>query len=204
MIDYQKIADAVEHYETIHGYRQINVPWIVSDIASDITRPYADSNDISGFRPREYNTFSGRLVASGEQSFLDLMLGNSLPKGKYMCVTPCFRDEFTTYLNVEYFIKVELINTATVNLENLWDMTNAAMDYFQMYDPQAEIVENKEYDRLAVGPSYDILSQDGVELGSYGIRKYGDLRWIYGTACAEPRLSRAIKVRLNKEANNGG
>ena len=39
---------------------------------------------------------------------------------------------------------------------------------------------------------YDITI-NGEELGSYGIRKCEFLKWIYGTGCAEPRLSTLIK-----------
>jgi hypothetical protein len=35
----------------------------------------------------------------------------------------------------------------------------------------------------------------GYELGSYGIRKYKNLfQWVYGTGCAEPRLSIVEKL----------
>lgn len=33
----------------------------------------------------------------------------------------------------------------------------------------------------------------GIELGSYGIRTCDYLEYIYGTGCAEPRLSQTIK-----------
>lgn len=35
---------------------------------------------------------------------------------------------------------------------------------------------------------YDITYK-GIELGSYGMRKCEFLEWVYGTGCAEPRLS---------------
>ena len=38
----------------------------------------------------------------------------------------------------------------------------------------------------------DILSLDGIELGSYGFRKHLDYGWVFGTGVAEPRLSIAL------------
>ena len=38
---------------------------------------------------------------------------------------------------------------------------------------------------------YDI-DYHGIELGSYGIRHCQFLNWIYGTGCAEPRLSKVM------------
>ena len=40
--------------------------------------------------------------------------------------------------------------------------------------------------------SYDIVINN-IEVGSYGIRENSFLKYIYGTACAEPRLSIALK-----------
>jgi len=52
---------------------------------------------------------------------------------------------------------------------------------------QQFIVENRD----------DYPDYNGVELGSYGIRECKFLKWIYGTGCAEPRLSQVIKDEQN-------
>lgn len=39
--------------------------------------------------------------------------------------------------------------------------------------------------------SYD-LEINNIEVGSYGIRQYKNLFWVYGTGLAEPRFSQAI------------
>ena len=54
---------------------------------------------------------------------------------------------------------------------------------------RVDIVKTEEGYDLEVG---------GIEIGSYGIRKCDYLEWIYGTACAEPRMSVVIlKNKLN-------
>ncbi len=86
MIDYEKIATAVNYYR-IRNFIDIEVPWFVSKESMMITAPP---------EARLFSTFAGELVASGEQSFLhirDKLLKSSGFPALYQCVTPCFRDE---------------------------------------------------------------------------------------------------------------
>jgi hypothetical protein len=57
-----------------------------------------------------------------------------------------------------------------------------------------DVVENREPG--AGEPAFDIVSRRGrIEIGSYGIRRDDKVgKWVYGTGCAEPRLSYAIAV----------
>lgn len=71
MIDYQKIAHAVHLYQEL-GYKYIDVPWMVDIDTILITRPPG---------ARLFSTFAGELVASGEQSFLQIH--KELQPGKY-------------------------------------------------------------------------------------------------------------------------
>lgn len=80
-------------------------------------------------------------------------------------------------------MKNELIITDKVNEEQLEFITETALYFFQKYLKDSKIVKTD------IG--YDIMYDD-IELGSYGIRECSFLRWIYGTGCAEPRLSTAI------------
>lgn len=42
--------------------------------------------------------------------------------------------------------------------------------------------------------NFDLMYK-GYELGSYGIRRFKNLsQWVYGTGCAEPRLSLIQKI----------
>lgn len=178
-IDYEKIACAIAHYNRI-GYERVDVPWLVSPECCDATRPK---------EARPFSTFAGNLVASGEQSFISIMK-DLCPRQKYMCVTPCFRDEKYDELHLMQFIKVELIQV-------LWQdddpnkfiktITSDALSFFRPYASNHPKVEETDL-------GIDIKIND-IEVGSYGLRQFNGYRWIYGTGCAEPRLSMALKSR---------
>lgn len=184
MIDWRKLNDAIEYY-TDHGYRFISVPWIVPRDTTDITKP---------LERRPVSTFMGDLVGSGEQGFIQLMKEGKLPRGKYCCLTPCFRDEEVyDEIHLPYFMKVELINTGKYPF-SAWhaveDMADDALEFLNqgVYCKRIELE-----DRTCVeGKSIDIVtSTKSIELGSYGHRKFDDLEWVYGTGIAEPRYSYA-------------
>jgi hypothetical protein len=178
MIDLDRIVSA-EHYYAELGFKRTDVPWIVKQEAYHITKPS------QAFR--DFATLDGFLVASGEQSFLQLLLdGNEIKKAQ--CTTPCFRDENHDELHHLYFMKTELINTEVCD-KNLMDMIEAAYWYFRKQLAVKIIKLDDE--------TYDIVdSRFGIELGSYGTREYKNLKWIYGTGVAEPRLTQVI-TRLN-------
>lgn len=171
MIDYTKIARAVDYYKTC-GFVYIDVPWIISERTLRITKPP---------HARCFSTLFGCLVASGEQSFLEIR--NELD-GKYQCVTPCFRDEKEVDdLHRNYFMKVELIETNPADIDRAyWDMLVYAKGFFEHYD-FVDIVDTDEGKDIFI---------NGIEVGSYGIRAYKDFRWVFGTGVAEPRLSQAL------------
>lgn len=189
MIDYQKIADAIKYYEKL-GYKYIDVPWFVSLDNFLITRPQG---------ARIFETFAGTLIASGEQSFLEIR--TQLKPGKYQCVTPCFRDEkIKDDLHLQYFIKNELIiipeNTWNRHLEkDLEKMVNDAKDFFVKYSPNNltfHFMCDKQYTDICI--PIDLLINN-IEVGSYGCRVWDGFCWIYGTGCAEPRLTQAIESK---------
>ncbi len=187
MIDYRKIADAVEYYQRC-GYEYIEVPWIISLDTMLITRPPG---------ARLFSTFAGELVASGEQSFLEMR--DKLEKGKkYQCVTPCFRDEkVQDDLHLQYFLKNELIwlpDYKDVPYSSLvYKMIEEAKGFFSGYDEdrtnEMKVVNNPMPNSFM---NLDI-EINGIEVGSYGLRQVESFVWVYGTGCAEPRLSQAIK-----------
>ena len=182
MIDYQNLADSIKHYEKL-GYIRIESPWLVPPCIDDITKP-ADKKHYM----LKHNDKC--LVASGEQSFLYLYLKENLPFGKFQTITPCFRDERYDLTHEKYFMKNELIITDEVTDDNLQKIINDAFDFFKS---KLYIGNNRlEVKRTNIG--FDIEYKMGgvtpIELGSYGIRECKFLKWIYGTGCAEPRLSK--------------
>ena len=181
MIDYGRLDRAIAHYTNL-GYTRIESPWTVTQAISNITKPLGTKDwEIAG---------KGKvLVASGEQSFLYLYLKGFLPNGRYQTVTPCFRDEPFDATHTKYFIKNELIVTDEVSDTNLKTVVRDAREFF----------ENELGLHIMMKPTtlgYD-LEAAGIELGSYGIRNCEYLTWIYGTGCAEPRLS-MVKEILKK------
>jgi hypothetical protein len=176
MINYDIIHKSIVHYEG-YGFVRVEAPWYVNRFVSDITKPPHGT---------DFGLDNGNqvLVASGEQSFLELYLHNYLPKGQFQAVTPCFRDERVDFLHSKYFIKNELIKTDATTPDDLGKVINSAVRFYEQYVNGVNVVE--------VGKNqFDIYFKE-VELGSYGIRNCDFLTWIYGTGVAEPRLSQVM------------
>lgn len=175
MINYGLLTEAIDFYESL-GFTYIEVPWATSQEAQDLTRP----PDGSLF-PLE----GKYLVASAEQSLLQLALEGGLKQGAYVTCTPCFRGDRLDETHHRYFMKVELmVYQPEVPEAALEKVLAAARDFFSGY------VRTKTV-RLSDG-SYDLESSRGIELGSYGIRNHESVgTWVYGTGVAEPRLTYA-------------
>lgn len=185
MINYETLNDASNHYLD-HGYTRIETPWMVTEEVDSITRPKEKT-------PYVINGKNKNLIASGEQGFLYLMLKQYLPPGQYQTITPCFRDEPYDFEHSKTFMKLELINTLYVDEDNLITMIRDAETYFTEF-----LGETSVHRKKTGNYSYD-LEYQGVELGSYGIREYKHLKWIYGTGLAEPRFSRILKIKKNND-----
>ncbi len=187
MIDYGKIESANKFYSD-KGYERVEAPWWVSQEIMDLTKP-EDQDQPSYFISENRKC----LVASGEQSLLYMANKGRLPKGTYQTTTPCFRNESIGVLSKKCFIKTELMKTDQVDNASLLAMIEDAMEFFKMElwladmtDEGLELVDTED--------GFDI-QYNKIEVGSYGIRECPFLKWIYGTGCAEPRFSRAIKSK---------
>lgn len=178
MIDYNIIARSIPFYESA-GFQRIESPWTVTPAISNITKPH-------GAKDMPITGKDKVLVASGEQSFLSMYNKGFLPKGRFQSVTPCFRDESFTPFHTKYFIKNELIITDVVDEKTLKFMIDTAVEFFTEIGLGVKVKSVS-----SVLPSYDI-EFEGIELGSYGIRRCDFLYWIYGTGVAEPRLSKVM------------
>lgn len=193
-MNHGNISLAVEHF-TQRGYILTDdAPWLVGSEAYYSTRP-PEATDMelwaradaayeqSGFSPLGYP------VASGEQSFIQMMLDGQ-PLKRAICVTPCWRFEpRVDMLHRKYFMKAELINAQDVDEGHLMDMVHDACSFFEKFFSVRTVKTEIGYDIVEKGTR--------IELGSYGIRRYKDLKWVYGTACAEPRLS-TVQQRHSK------
>jgi len=183
-INYKNITDSQDLYSKL-GYQNIEIPWYVTKPIMEITRP--DGVDKNDYYLEKNNKV---LVASGEQSFLYLMVKGLLPEGYYQGVTPCFRFEEIDALHRKTFIKNELIY-ASYDIKNgleteLDKIINDAKTFFDLkLKDNVDIVEVTQSNSII---NFDLM-YNGHELGSYGIRSYMNMKWVYGTGCAEPRLS---------------
>lgn len=173
MIDYDKIAAAVTYYQKA-GYKLIDVPWVIAREPYQATAPEA---------AWPFYTLGGFLPASGEQSFLQLMLEGELEAGRYCCATPCYRDEKYDRLHLPYFFKIELIDVGNPDYRPV--MQHAHVFFSRYCAVREEAITSTQTDLTE--------AETGIELGSYGWRGYRGLTWSYGTGLAEPRLSQVLQ-----------
>jgi hypothetical protein len=166
---------AIKEYTRL-GYTYIEVPWLVNEEVIKATIP-------SFAKPLavDSGTEINQLVGSAEQSFLYMALKNELPTGKYMALTPCFRDDKIDELHQKYFMKLELIIIGKDNSSDTIHVMNDARYVLSQFSKKAIVVQ----------PTDDCmdLTINGIEVGSYGKREFKNIKWIYGTGLAEPRFS---------------
>lgn len=175
-IDYFKIAEAIKFYES-KGFEYIEVPW-------DTPKKYQEATYMGeDFYPIGDDRY---LVGSSEQSFVYLLDNGHLTNGKYITCSPCFRGGEISEIHQEYFMKAELFDNTDCSELRLKEIVDFACEFFAQYSP---VFTQKTGDL-----SYDIVTPLAIEVGSYGIREYKELSWIYGTAIAEPRFSKAIAL----------
>lgn len=172
------IQEALNFYEK-KGYLLQDVPMVVDKEVSDITKP-GHVQDLD-HNEKVY-------VGSAEQGFLQMYKDGLLKDfGKYMAITPCFRNEHS--LNETHFLmflKVELMIISDTPKWSLEQILKDANDYFSSYSNQVkrENISNSEID----------LMLNDIEIGSYGIRAFNNNeKYVYGTGLAEPRFSYAMK-----------
>lgn len=173
-IDYGRLAEALAYYQSA-GYTYVEAPWIVGQTAYGATKPP---------KALDFVTLGGFLAASAEQSFLELMLAGRR-FGQAVALTPCFRHETYDELHQSYFMKVELIDAGNTSNQHLESMIELAAGFYSRYaDVRLEPQPNDSIDIVE--------ATTGIELGSYGRRRFDIHRWTYGTGLAEPRLAQAI------------
>lgn len=173
-MNWERIANSIKYYTSLN-YEYVEVPWMVTESIVSITKPP---------NSRIFKTFNGCLVASGEQSFLEIR-HDLCPAKSYQCVTPCFRDEKYDELHLPYFMKNELIHV-------LWKRENPEHALDKMIRDALGFFLHGKIVKTEFGFDIEI---EGIEVGSFGIREHEGFRWVYGTGCAEPRLSQAYEMR---------
>jgi seryl-tRNA synthetase len=170
-----------ERFYEESGFAHITVPWLVDREISALTKP-SDRHD--------FFVKDQALVGSAEQGFLQMIERGELNPGRYIATTPCFRDEDPIdFWHQQYFMKTELIDTVNVSTEGLERVLVDAERFFRLFLPLKRVQLGAD--------TFDLVSaESGIELGSYGLRtaeiRGKHLAWVYGTGCAEPRLSKTL------------
>lgn len=184
-IDYAIINLAASFY-MYKGYTCIEVPWIISEEASKVTC----FNDERAF----FTNNNSRLIGSAEQGFIQLMLDGQKLKNDtlYFAISPCFRNEIEDMTHSKTFMKLELFyKSDNIDLQNkiCRKMIQDAKEFFSI-----KLIETEE---IITVDGTD-LEYNGLELGSYGIRTYKNLSWVYGTGVALPRITIAKGLHTNE------
>lgn len=186
-IDYTLLGLAANFYKKA-GYENVETPWIVDYREIVSTAP----NNLPGYAvevipPCGDNPSKEFLVCSAEQGFV-YMLNRYLlsPEQLYYSVSPCFRYEDDTEIHSKEFMKLELFSYSTI-YSNAIDLMNIhianALTFIKGHvDKNVSTLENSD-------AGIDIISYNGIELGSYGVRRIGDFYIAYGTGIALPRAS---------------
>lgn len=186
IIDYNLLNKAIKFFSK-HGFQQTEVPWRVSKEAIEGT---FDSR-------QSFKSDDKFLIGSAEQGFLELYLQNKLTSNQLMSVSPCFRNEQEDYFHQKEFMKLELIYFS--NFKIIKDDTqfivfrrfviNFIIKKLKIKSEYIVVMQTKDESSIY---SEDILI-NGIEYGSYGIRRFQDKYYIYGTGIALPRASKIIQ-----------
>lgn len=180
-IDLDLIRKAIDWYGA--DCRLAKVPYLVDPDIMDFTCP-------PGVIDQRLPHVDGRhYVASAEQSFLQLEKEGKIVIGDppMLALTPCYRDELVlddVHLNI--FLKLEIFDYAPqgfVNYALFW--AKKMVWFFKEEGLHTHI--------LKTDIGYDVMTEGGLELGSFGYRQSPrGVTYVYGTALAEPRASIAI------------
>lgn len=183
-ISWEYLIRTIEYFKS-RGYKYIEVPWLVSNEAIRSTF----NGPISEVFQNKY------VVGSGEQSFVQLQLDGKLPIGKYVTLTPCFRDEIElSDIKQLSFMKVELYD-----FRAFYNAKFALMETIKLCETWFNKLQDTAVNIVRTGESEYDINLHGIEIGSYGIRTYNktlneknECHWIYATGLAEPRFSTVV------------
>ena len=202
-IDFALVAKAIDYYDG-HGFKYVEVPYVVTAAALNIT-------NFKGFK----DTSAGP-VASGEQSFLQLILDETIAcDSSYCCATPCVRlgdgDTDARKMSYDQFFKVELFRYLGFrNTDEFWGsdpvendkisqrwltdvvhVQTAALTFMRQYRGDLRTLSTRDLVRnCSTNNTLDIVTDDNIELGSYGVRYHKNIGvWVFGTGLALPRFN---------------
>ena len=180
-VDLALLHRAIHHYMKM-GCWLASVPYLVDPDIMDWTCP-------EGVIDKRLTHVNGKqYVASAEQSFLQMekegRIGEDQPA--MLALTPCYRDELVlddTHLNI--FLKLEIFMYNPKVLDMDITLATSMKQFLKGEGLETKIISTFE--------GFDVLTSDGLELGSFGYRvSPNGVPYVYGTGLAEPRASYAI------------
>lgn len=179
IINWKRLADALEFYKKL-GFEEVDVDWHVPRSVHHITCSAQERM----FQLKDY----GALVGSAEQAFISMQLEGRLTPGRYVALTPCFRDEGSSRddLHALYFAKVELFSSLPEHESEREALERMAYAFMASQFEGAPVPIRS----VKTGDGWD-LEIGGIEVGSYASRSFGGISWSCGTGLAEPRFSMA-------------
>jgi hypothetical protein len=171
-----RLSRALEFYAS-KGFLRVELDWSAPKEICSITCP--DDRRMFAFDDE-------CLVGSAEQAFMHAQNMGTLPAGRYVALTPCFRREpVVSETHLRHFMKVELFSSHEARDDLAFEFASLAMDFMQ--DETSHVVE-----LVATDEGYD-LEVAGLEVGSYSARTANGMSWTCGTGLAEPRFSTALE-----------
>lgn len=187
-IDYNLLNKALKYFSK-RGFKQVEVPWRVSKEAINAT---FNSNE-------SFKSDDKFLVGSAEQGFLELQLqGKLTSSGQYMSVSPCFRNEKVDYYHQQEFIKLELIYFSNFEISKDDIQFVVFRQFVVSFITKKLNIKPSDIIIMQTNDKNSLYSEDilinGFEYGSYGVRKFNDIYYIYGTGIALPRFSKIYKT----------
>ena len=197
MINYSFISKT-EEFLSKEGLIKVDLPWVASEEAIAASMPdFVKPVYLSGYVISKNN---GILIGSAEQSFIQKALeGKLINKSFYYATTPCLRNEIEEdhhhkpyFLKTEMFVASEKQFEATFYSRVLIDIAQRNFAQFVDLEKISVVVIPEEEYGTNVLFQEDIFI-NGVEVGSYGVRKLSDNLFVtFGTGIAEPRFSTVI------------
>lgn len=187
LIDYALLGQAQALYSQA-GFEEIQVPWTVPLSTSNLTKPIAKDED-DFFKHGMHRGLE--LVGSAEQGFLYLIENEKLTSGRYQAISPCFRSEESfDETHFPWFMKLELCVVLREHQESWREELESVICHAEQTMRALGVFA----DRVQIKPIQIDLEYKGMELGSYGIRRFDQYMIVYGTGLALPRFSQALAL----------
>lgn len=168
MINWNRISYALELAKA-SGYEHIDVPWSVLTNTNALFNRPQDA-------PLLIDQSHVGLIRSAESAFFSSYLKDNLSPGRYVTCVPDYNE---SGLSV-YLFRTD--RTDAIALYNLID------DAEKIYRNDIRGIHPKEISRVSTSDGVSIVIR-GVVIGTYGVRKIGNLSWVHGTAMKEPAFS---------------